>query len=84
MEKPKIVPFLASSFSPHTFLLVAPPVCICLETFSNMMLAKIYILSDYEYVFYSFVFRRALIDEPLEDPLDWGGGCVKMSATLVG
>ena len=34
------------------------------------MLAKIYILSDYKYVFYSFVFRRTLIDEYVEDPLD--------------
>ena len=32
-----------------------------------MMLAKIYIFSDYEYIFYSFVFRRTLIDEPLEN-----------------
>ena len=30
-----------------------------------MMLAKIYVLSDYEYVFYSFVFHRTLIDDPL-------------------
>ena len=27
-------------------------------------------LSDYEYVFYCFLFRRTLIDEHLEDPLD--------------
>ena len=30
-----------------------------------MMLAKIYVLSDYEYVFYSFVFHRTFIDDPL-------------------
>ena len=35
-----------------------------------MILAKMYILSDYKYVFYSFVFRKTLIDEYLEDPLD--------------
>ena len=29
------------------------------------MLAKIYVLSDYEYVFYSFVFHRTLIDDSL-------------------
>ena len=34
------------------------------------MLAKIHILIDYEYVFYSFVFHKTLIDEPLRDPLD--------------
>ena len=59
MEKPKIVSFLACSF-PHTIL----------ETFSNMLLAKIYILSDYKYVFHTFVFCKTLIDDPLEDPLD--------------
>ena len=34
------------------------------------MFAKIYILSDYKYVFYFFMFHRTLIDALLEDPLD--------------
>ena len=43
---------------------------VCHKTFSNMMSSKSYILSDYEYVFYCFLFRRTLIDEHLGDPLD--------------